>query len=96
MLDKINLINVALTGNAINPAATITNVMAKSLEWLNEYSDPGEVVLSHYSKGAFIEYWASSSFDAELISICVSEQIAEICEIKNMSRQINKNFFIKN
>ena len=36
MLDKINLINVALTGNAINPAATITNVMAKSLEWLKE------------------------------------------------------------
>ncbi len=30
----------------------------KSLEWLNEYSDPEEVVLSHYSKGAFIEYWA--------------------------------------
>ncbi len=37
LLDKVNLINVALTGNAINPNATITNVMAKSLEYLKEH-----------------------------------------------------------
>jgi len=29
-----------------------------SLEWLGSYSDPNEVVFSHYSKGSFIEYWA--------------------------------------
>ena len=36
LLDKVNLINVALTGNPINPNATMTQVMAKSLEWLKE------------------------------------------------------------
>lgn len=36
LLDQINLINVALTGNPINPAATMTNIMAKSLEYLEE------------------------------------------------------------
>jgi len=30
----------------------------EGLEWLNSYSDVDEVVLSHYSNGAFIEYWA--------------------------------------
>ena len=34
LLDKVNLFNVALTGNAINPNATMTNVMAKSLEYM--------------------------------------------------------------
>jgi len=36
LLDKVNLFNVALTGNAINPNASMTNIMAKSLEWLKE------------------------------------------------------------
>jgi len=36
LLNKVNLFNVALTGNAINPNATMTNIMAKSLEWLKE------------------------------------------------------------
>ncbi len=36
LLDKVNLINVALTGNAINPDATLTSVMAKSLEYLKQ------------------------------------------------------------
>ena len=36
LLDRINLINVALTGNPINPGATISSVMAKSLEYLKE------------------------------------------------------------
>ena len=36
LLDKVNLVNVALTGNPINPNATIRNVMAKSLEWMQE------------------------------------------------------------
>ena len=39
MLLKINLINVALTGNPINPSATMTSVMAKSLDWLKEQED---------------------------------------------------------
>ena len=34
LLDKVNLFNVALTGNAINPEATMTSVMAKSLEYM--------------------------------------------------------------
>lgn len=42
ILDKINLINVALTGNPINPAATMTSVMAKSLEWLKSQEDEGK------------------------------------------------------
>jgi len=41
LLEKVNIINVALTGNAINPAATITNVMAKSLEYLKELEEKG-------------------------------------------------------
>ena len=34
MLDAVNLLNVALTGNPINPAATMSAVMAKSLEFM--------------------------------------------------------------
>ncbi len=41
LLEKVNIINVAVTGNAINPAATITNVMAKSLEYLKELEEKG-------------------------------------------------------
>lgn len=36
LLDGINLINVAITGNAINPAATMTAVMAKSVELMGK------------------------------------------------------------
>ncbi len=36
LLDKVNLVNVALTGNPINPDATISNVMAKSLEYMKK------------------------------------------------------------
>lgn len=39
LLDKVNLINVALTGNPINPAATMTAVMAKSLDSIKEQED---------------------------------------------------------
>ena len=39
MLDKINLINVALTGNPINPNATMTSVFAKSLEYVSEFEE---------------------------------------------------------
>ena len=34
LLDDVNLLNVALTGNAINPNATMTAVMAKSLAFM--------------------------------------------------------------
>lgn len=36
LLDKVNLLNVALTGNPINPMASMTAVMAKSLEYLKD------------------------------------------------------------
>jgi len=36
MLDKINLLNVAFTGNPVNTHSTMTNVFAKSLEFLKE------------------------------------------------------------
>ena len=36
MLDKINLLNVAFTGNPVNTHSTMTNVFAKSLEFLEE------------------------------------------------------------
>ncbi len=36
MLDKINLLNVAFTGNPVNTHATMTNIFAKSLEFLKE------------------------------------------------------------
>ena len=39
LLDKVNMINVALTGNPINPGASMTSVMAKSLSWLKERED---------------------------------------------------------
>lgn len=39
LLDKVNLINVALTGNPINPAATMNAVMAKSLDSIKEQED---------------------------------------------------------
>jgi len=47
LLDDVNLLNVALTGNAINPAATMTSVMAKSLEFMKsqEKADPVDLTL---------------------------------------------------
>ena len=36
MLDKINLLNVAFTGNPVNTEAKMSNVFAKSLEYLKE------------------------------------------------------------
>ncbi len=36
MLNKVNLLNVAFTGNPVNTNSTMTNVFAKSLEFLNE------------------------------------------------------------
>jgi len=39
LLDKINLLNVAFTGNPVNTEARMTNVFAKSLEFLKEQED---------------------------------------------------------
>lgn len=39
LLDKINLLNVAFTGNPINTESKMTNVFAKSLEFLKEKED---------------------------------------------------------
>lgn len=39
MLDKINLLNVAFTGNPVNTQAKMTNIFAKSLEFLKEKED---------------------------------------------------------
>ena len=40
MLDKINLLNVAFTGNPVNTQSTMTNVFAKSLEFLDQKAKP--------------------------------------------------------
>jgi hypothetical protein len=47
LLDDVNLLNVALTGNPINPMATMTSVMAKSLEYLKDQEtvDPADLSL---------------------------------------------------
>ena len=47
LLDDVNLLNVALTGNPINPMATMTSVMAKSLEFLKDQEevDPADLTL---------------------------------------------------
>lgn len=42
LLDRINLMNVALTGNPVNQSAKITAVMAKSLKYLNSKNKEGE------------------------------------------------------
>jgi HK97 family phage prohead protease len=39
MLDKINLLNVAFTGNPVNTEAKMTNVFAKSLEFMKEQEE---------------------------------------------------------
>jgi len=46
LLDHVNLLNVALTGNPINPGASMTAVMAKSLAFMkeNETKDNKEIV----------------------------------------------------
>ena len=49
MLDKINLINVALTGNPINPYASLTSVMAKSLAYMKSKED----IENNYRKKSF-------------------------------------------
>jgi len=38
LLDNVNLLNVALTANPVNPSATMTAVMAKSLEFLKKHN----------------------------------------------------------
>lgn len=40
MLNKIRLLNVAFTGNPVNTSSTMTNVFAKSLEFLEEKGKP--------------------------------------------------------
>ena len=40
MLEKINLLNVAYTGNPINTSSTMTNVFMKSLDFLEEKAKP--------------------------------------------------------
>ena len=42
LLDRVNLMNVALTGNPVNQSAKMTAVMAKSLEYLNSKNKEGE------------------------------------------------------
>jgi len=39
LLDGVNLLNVALTGNPINPGASMTAVMAKSLEFMKSIEE---------------------------------------------------------
>lgn len=41
LLEQVNLINVGLTGNAINPTATLNQAMAKSLKWLSDQETKG-------------------------------------------------------
>jgi len=47
LLDKINLLNVAFTGNPVNTEARMTNVFAKSLDFLK---DQEEIKKSHSKK----------------------------------------------
>ena len=60
------------------------NNIKKSLVWLNEYSDSNEVVLSHYSKGSFIEYWA----ELPVVMDSVFEYAPELNERYNDSTRI--------
>ena len=43
LLDKINLLNVAFTGNPVNTESKMTNVFAKSLEFLKEQEDHNHI-----------------------------------------------------
>lgn len=43
LLDKINLLNVAFTGNPINTEARMTNVFAKSLEFLKDQENHNHI-----------------------------------------------------
>jgi len=44
LLDKVSLLNVALTGNPVNPFATMTSVMAKSLDYLKGGDKMGDEI----------------------------------------------------
>jgi len=48
MLNQINLLNTAVTGNPINPSASMTNVMAKSLDWIKEQEDKAQAQKPKY------------------------------------------------
>ena len=52
LLDRVLLINVALTGNAINPGASLTEAMAKSLEWLKENESKSHKQKSYEKDGS--------------------------------------------
>lgn len=57
MLDNVNLLNVALTGNPINPHATMSAVMAKSLAFMKdqEVNDMDTIEIKNKEKKSFSE-----------------------------------------
>jgi len=44
LLESVNLLNVALTGNPVNPAASMTSVMAKSLDFVKSQENKSNEV----------------------------------------------------
>ena len=67
LLDDINLLNVALTGNPVNPNANLTAVMAKSRDFLIE-NEEGDKKMSDEQKGC--GKFPYRSFDS-----CVAAQV---------------------
>ena len=57
LLDDVNLLNVALTGNPINPMATMSAVMAKSLEFMKskEGADMENIEIKNREKKSYQE-----------------------------------------
>lgn len=81
LLDKINLLNVAFTGNPVNTEAKMTNVFAKSLKFLQEQEDH-----NHLSDNT-IKLQEAKNMSGEEIKEKVSEVKESIAEAEPKAKE---------
>ena len=80
LLDKINLLNVAFTGNPVNTEAKMTNVFAKSLKFLQEQED-------HTHESELIKLQEAKNMSGEEIKENVSEVKEAIAETERKEKK---------
>lgn len=81
LLDKINLLNVAFTGNPVNTEAKMTNVFAKSLEFLNDDNHISDELNNKEVKQMTEEEKEIETNEVEEVEEVESEEVVE--EIKS-------------
>lgn len=88
VLDKVSLLNVALTGNPVNPNATLSTVFAKSLDYINSKSKEVNKMEENHTKQE-----ASPEVNTQVESV-QEVQAPEVksndLELKDMISNLNK------